>query len=141
MLRIRDVFPRSRILIFTRPGSRISDPGFKNSNKREVCKKICCHTIFWSHKFHKIKNYFILKCQKIVTTLSKYGFGIGIRDSRSGSGIRDPGPGSEIRDPGPGKNLFRIPDPGVKKDPGFGSATLCFIIRLNVWKYLWSISG
>ncbi len=35
-------------------------------------------------------------------------------------------PGSEIRDPGLGKNLFRIPDPGVKKapDPGSGSATL-----------------
>ncbi len=34
--------------------------------------------------------------------------------------------GSGIRDPGSGKNLFRIPDPGVKKapDPGFGSATL-----------------
>jgi hypothetical protein len=29
-------------------------------------------------------------------------------------------PGSGIRDPGSGKNLFRIPDPGVKKalDPG-----------------------
>ncbi len=31
-----------------------------------------------------------------------------------------------IRDPGSGKNLFRIPDPGVRKapDPGSGSATL-----------------
>jgi hypothetical protein len=41
-------------------------------------------------------------------------------------GIRDPG--SEIRDPGSGIILFRIPDPGVKKDPipdpGSGSATL-----------------
>jgi hypothetical protein len=26
-------------------------------------------------------------------------------------------PGSGIRDPGSGKNLFRIPDPGVKKYP------------------------
>jgi hypothetical protein len=36
------------------------------------------------------------------------------------------GLGSGIRDPGSGKNLFRIPDPGVKKapDPGSGSATL-----------------
>jgi hypothetical protein len=37
-------------------------------------------------------------------------------------------PGSGIRDPGSGKNLFRIPDPGVKKhlipDPKSGSATL-----------------
>ncbi len=31
-----------------------------------------------------------------------------------------------VWDPGSGKNLFRIPDPGVKKapDPGSGSATL-----------------
>jgi hypothetical protein len=31
-----------------------------------------------------------------------------------------------IRDMGSGKNLFRNPDPGIKKapDPGFGSATL-----------------
>jgi hypothetical protein len=49
--------------------------------------------------------------QKIVSKLSK----IWVWD-----------PGSEIRDPGSGKNLFRIPDPGVKKapDPGSGSATL-----------------
>jgi hypothetical protein len=41
--------------------------------------------------------------------------------------------GSGIRDPGSGKNLFRIPDPGVKKapdpisqmpDPGSVSATV-----------------
>jgi hypothetical protein len=36
-----------------------------------------------------------------------------------GSGIRDPKSG--IRNPGSGKNLFRIPDPGVKKAPDPGS--------------------
>jgi hypothetical protein len=30
VLRIRDVYPGSRILIFTHPGSRIPDPGSKN---------------------------------------------------------------------------------------------------------------
>jgi hypothetical protein len=30
-------------------------------------------------------------------------------------------PGSEIWDPGSGKNLFRIPDPGIKKAPDPGS--------------------
>jgi hypothetical protein len=37
-----------------------------------------------------------------------------------------------IWDPGSGKNLFRIPDPGVKKapDPGSGSATLIPNIQL-----------
>jgi hypothetical protein len=38
--------------------------------------------------------------------------------------------GSGIRDPGSVINIFRIPDPGVKKapipDPGSGSATLHF---------------
>ncbi len=34
------------------------------------------------------------------------------------------GLGSGIRDPGSGKNLFRIPDPGVKKAPDPGSAIL-----------------
>jgi hypothetical protein len=41
------------------------------------------------------------------------------------------GLGSGIRDLGSGKNLFRIPDPGIKKAPdtGSGSATLfsCFL--------------
>jgi hypothetical protein len=59
----------------------------------------------WSN-FQRIIELFT---QKIVTKLSK----IKLWD-----------PGSEIRDPE--KNLFRIPDPGVKKapDPGSGSATL-----------------
>ncbi len=50
-------------------------------------------------------------CPKIVIKLSK----IWVSD-----------PGSEIQDPE--KNLFWIPDPGVKKtpDPGSGSATLFF---------------
>jgi hypothetical protein len=54
---------------------------------------------------------------------------LSLNSQKYGFGIRDPG--SEIRDPGSGirkKNLFRIPDPGVKKhwipDPGSGYATL-----------------
>jgi hypothetical protein len=48
--------------------------------------------------------------QKIVKKLLK------IWSLDPGSEIRDPRSG--IRDPGSGKNLFRIPDPGVKKDTG-----------------------
>jgi hypothetical protein len=87
---------------------------------------MCCHNFLCSHKFHKIANYFSFEVvkkkiwanfqiiielftQKIVTKLSK----IWIWDLGSG-----------IRDPGSGKNLFRIPDPGVKKAPDPGSATL-----------------
>jgi hypothetical protein len=137
VLRIRDVYPGSRILIFTHlgsripdPGSRIPDPGSKNSNKRERWKKISCHTFLCSHKFHKIVNYFsfeVLKkkiwanfqriielfIQKIVKKLLK------IWSWDPGSGIRDPG--SEIRDPektysgsriqGSKSTQSRIPDP------------------------------
>jgi hypothetical protein len=52
-----DFYP-SRFLIFTHPGSRISDPGSKNSNKRERWKKISFHNFLCSHRFHKIANYF-----------------------------------------------------------------------------------
>jgi hypothetical protein len=97
-------FYPSRILDL---GSRIQ----KQQQKRGV-KKICCRTIFCSHKFHKIENYFIFEMlkkiiwanfqriielftQKIVHKLSKiWGW-----------------------DPGSEKNLSRIPDPGVKKAP------------------------
>jgi hypothetical protein len=38
-----------------------------------------------------------------------------------------------VWDPGSGKNLFRIPDPGVKKapDPGSGSATLVYSLIIS----------
>jgi hypothetical protein len=104
-------------MIFTHPGSRIH----KQQQKRGGEKKISWHNFLCSHKFHKIANYFsfeVLKkiiwanlqriieffTQKIVTKLSKIW----------------------IWDPGSGKNLFRIPDPRVKKapDPESGSATL-----------------
>jgi len=46
------------------------------------------------------------------------------------------GLGSGIRDPGSGKNLFRIPDPGVKKapDPESGSATLFLTLGSKIAK-------
>jgi len=45
---------------------RISDPelGSKNSDKREGWKKICCHTFFCRHKFHKIEHYFMFEMRK-----------------------------------------------------------------------------
>jgi hypothetical protein len=54
----------SKILIFYPSqipdmGSRIQKP----QQKRGVTK-ICCHTFFCSHKFHKIVNYFIFEIQK-----------------------------------------------------------------------------
>jgi hypothetical protein len=39
VLRIRDVYPGSRILIFTHPGSRISDPGFRIPEPKTATKE------------------------------------------------------------------------------------------------------
>jgi hypothetical protein len=55
--------------------------------------------------WHSSQRIIELFTQKIATKLSK----IWVWD-----------PGSEIWDPGSGKNLFRIPDPGVKKPPDLG---------------------
>ncbi len=123
--------------------SRIPDPDFypsriqKQQEKRGV-KKICCHTFFCSHKFHKIEYYLIFDMlktiiwpnfqrtmevftQKIVTKLSK----IWVWDPRSG--IR--------KKP--------IPDPGVKKapDPGSGSATLYSWIPMFAITYTCTYRG
>jgi hypothetical protein len=105
---------RIPVPIFSHPGSWIQ----KQQQKRGVKKKIFCHTFLCSHKFHKIENYFSFEVMKkkiwanfqriielftqIVTKLSKIW----------------------LWDPGSGKNLIRIPDPGVKKAPDPGSATL-----------------
>jgi hypothetical protein len=105
--------------------SRILDP--RTAAKERGGKNYLSH-LFCGHKFHIIENYLIFEMlkkkiwanfqritelftQTIVTKLSK----IWVWD-----------PGSEIRDAVSGKNLFWIPDPGVKKasDPGSGSATL-----------------
>ncbi len=129
VLRIRDVYPGFP-LNFTHRGSRISDPGSKNSNKREGWKKICCHNFLGSHKFLKIANYFSFKVlkkkiwanfqriieffiQKIVNKLSK---------------IRVGDPGSEIR-------KKPIPDPGSRGQKGTGSRIR---IRNTDWYRYWN---
>jgi hypothetical protein len=102
-----DFYP-SRIPDF---GSRIQ----KQQQKREV-KKNSCHTFFSSHKFHKIVNYFCFEVlkkkiwanfQRIIELFTKK---IVKKLLKIWSW-----------DPGSGKNLFRIPDPGVKKAPDLGS--------------------
>ncbi len=106
--------------------SQIPDPEFYPSwipatKERGEKNQLC------SHKFHKIVNYFsfeVLKkkiwanFQRIIELFTKK-----IVNKLLKIWSWDLGPG--IRDPGSGKNLFRIPDPGVKNapDPGSGSAT------------------
>jgi hypothetical protein len=55
VLRIRDVYPGSRILIFTHSGSRISDPktATKERGENNLLSNLSC-----SHKFHKIEKVF-----------------------------------------------------------------------------------
>ncbi len=113
MLRIRDVYPGSRILIFTHPGSRIHK---QLPTKERGEKKFLVINFYLVTNFTKCKIVIFLNCcrknfgpriielftQKVVTKLSKIW----------------------VWDPGSGINLFRIPDPGVKKAQDPGSATL-----------------
>jgi hypothetical protein len=67
--RIRDVYPGSRILIFTHPGSRIPDPGSripdpKTAIKERGEKKLIVIPFLCSRKFHKIVNYFSFEVLK-----------------------------------------------------------------------------
>jgi hypothetical protein len=75
------------------------------------------------HKYHKIENYLIFELvkkkmwanlQRIKVLLAKKFL---LSSKKCGFGIRDPISESK-------KNLFRIPDLGVKKAPDPGSATL-----------------
>jgi hypothetical protein len=111
VLRIRDVYPGSRILIFTHPGSRIPDP--KTVPKEIDENKFCYHTFFCSHKFHKIYNYVIFEMlkkkiwanfQRTVEIFS-LNFQYALKYMGLGSGIR--------KKP--------IPDPGSRGQKGTGS--------------------
>ncbi len=127
----------SRILIFTHPGSRISDPGSQNSNKREGWKKFFVIPFYLATNFTKLNIILVLKSWRKKfgsifkelynilpkkLSLSSQTYGFGIRDP--GSEIRDPrsgiwDPGSEIRDLEKtysgsriqGSKRHRIPDP------------------------------
>ena len=108
--------PGSQILIFTHSGSRILDPGSKNSNKWEGWEKICCHTFFCCNKFHKIVNYFIFETlkkkvwanfQRIIELFTQK---LSLSSQKYGSGIRDTEKtyyGSRIQ----GSKRHQTPDP------------------------------
>ncbi len=60
VLRIRDVYPGSRVLILVHPGSLIQ----KQQQKRGMKKIFCPTNSFCSHKYHKIENYVIFELVK-----------------------------------------------------------------------------
>jgi hypothetical protein len=113
----------------------IPDPKQQQKRKRVREKKFCA-TFFCSHKYHKIKNYFIFEqvkkklwanlhriikhfTQKIVIKLSKiwvWDPGYEIRDPEktySGSRIQKTEPNPE----------FIIPDPDLQHRKGGGAGT------------------
>jgi hypothetical protein len=112
--RIRDVYPGTRILIFTHPGSRISDPGSKTVTKERDEKKFV--KLFFCHKFHKIEYYIIFEMlkkkiwanfQRIVEVFTQKIFNM-----LSNIWVREPG--SKIQDPG---KIY----PGSRGQKGTGS--------------------
>ena len=113
MLRILDVYPGSRILIFTHPGSRIPDP--KTVTKERGEKKfviILCFVVTNFTKlniviFEMVKKKILASFQRIVEVFTQKIFNM-----LSNIWIWDPGSG--------------ILDPGSRgqKGTGSGSATL-----------------
>jgi hypothetical protein len=106
-----DFYP-SRILIFTHPGSQkvVVIPFFVATNfaKLNIILFLKCQTKKFGPIFKELLKFL---SNKLSLSSQKYGFG--------------------IRDPGSGKNLFRIPDPGVKRhwipdpDPQHGFLLYC----------------
>jgi hypothetical protein len=123
-LRLRKNFPRRLKITVQNPPvesivcpSRIPDP--KTATKERGEKNLLFY-LFRCHKNHKIENYinFELVTKKMWANLQRtieLYKKLSLSSQNNGFGIRDPE-----------KNLFRIPDLGVKKvpDPGSGSATL-----------------
>jgi hypothetical protein len=60
VLRIRDVYPGSRILIFTHSRSQISDP--KTATKERGDKKLVVKPFFVATNFTKLKIILFFKC-------------------------------------------------------------------------------
>jgi len=57
VLRIRDVYPRSRILIFSHP-----DPGSKTATKERGEKKLVVITFYVATNFTKLQIISVLNC-------------------------------------------------------------------------------
>jgi hypothetical protein len=122
VLRIRDVYPGSRILFLPIPdlGSRIPDP--KTATKDRGEKIFFVKPFFVAKNFTKLNFIFDVLKKKIWPNFSR------IIEVFTQKIVTKPSK-IWVWDPGSGKNLFRIPDPGVIKapDPGSGSETLVLV--------------
>jgi hypothetical protein len=111
----------TRILIFTHPGSRISDPRSqiqKQQQKRDLKKFVVIRYLFCSHKFHKTENDLIFEMlekkfgpfSKNYRTFYSKNCHYALKNMDLGSEIRDPEKtysGSRIQ----GSKRHRISDP------------------------------
>jgi len=78
VLRIQDIYPESRILIFIHPGFRIPDPESRIPDptpiatiKKEEGEKLNVLPFFVSHKLHNMENYFISRYTKKFEPIDK----------------------------------------------------------------------
>ncbi len=138
MLRIRDVYPGSRILIFTHPGSRIPKP----QQKRGVKKKFVVIPFYLATNFTKLNIILVLKClikkfgsifKELYNVLPKK---LSLSSQTYGFGIRDPEKtysGSRIQ----GSKRHRIPDPDPQHCKTVGLTILLFLLD---YRRIWSRS-
>ena len=108
---VTDPDPRSWFSPIPDSGSRIPDP--KTAKKRGV-KKMCCHNLISSHKFHNIENYFLyemLKKKKLGQFSKNYRT---FCPKNCHKALKNMGLGSGIR-------KKPIPDPGSRGHKGTGS--------------------
>ncbi len=123
--------PGSWFLPIPDPGSRISDPGSKNSNKRQGWKFFFVKPFFVGTNLKKLnifyfwyaveknlaqfsKNYWSFYPKNCHQALKNMGLGSGIRDPRSRIRKKPiPDPGSRIQ----GSKRHRIPDPDPQHWP------------------------
>ncbi len=117
---------RFLILYIRDPGSRIPDPGSNNRNKKRRGKNCCA--FFVAKNLTKLKLfYFWTGAEKNLSQLTtEFYYFLPKKLSKNSQkyvlGIRDPE-----------KNLFRIPDPGVKKAPDSGSGSATFLICCSIF--------
>jgi hypothetical protein len=152
VLRIRDVYPGSRILIFIHPGSRIPDLGSRIPDPKKATKErgekklvvICCH------KFHKIVNYFsfeVLKkkiwanFQRIIELFTKKIVKKLLKIWSWDPGVKK----HPIPDPGSGSSVFLTPGSKIRKrcfpDSGSQSCPLFISGQLAAASVDWSRSS
>ncbi len=116
--------------------SCIPDPDFFSSQIPDPTaekggEKICCLTFYYSHKFHKGKNFFLQGTKNLLGQLTKnlsiLTHKLLLSSQKYGLGIKDPGSGKNL--PGSGWQKST----GSRCRCGFGSESAWIRINLSCW--------